>query len=248
MQLPAINILLLSFTLLSLNDNLPAYPSHPGKQKTPYRFGVASRDGMGKWYYGREIAKTMDVSGAAWLERPNRNEEENTLTALEHIPLDASNVVADLGAGTGYYALRIAEKIPNGKVYAIDIQDGFVQFLEKQKKEKSLHNLYPVKGTDTSMGGIGAATLDLVVMVDVYHELAYPQEMLQAIHRSLKKTGKIVLIEFRGEDPAVLIKPLHKMSIAQAKKEFKANGFTLKEKGDFLPLQHFLLFEKIVTP
>jgi len=220
-------------------------PSKNNGTETSYRVGKASRDGIGKWYFGREIAKTMDFAGAPWLERTDRNEEENTELAIEKLPLRPSSVVADLGAGTGYYAFRMAKKVTQGKVFAIDIQDRFVEFLEERRKELKISNLFPTKGTDSSIE-MEKGSLDMVLMVDVYHELEFPQEMLRSIHRSLKSDGKLVLIEFRGEDPSIPIKQLHKMTVAQVKKELKENGFKLSYNGDFLPIQHFLIFEKSV--
>jgi SAM-dependent methyltransferase len=210
---------------------------------SPYKKGIATRDGIGKYYHGREIAKTMDFAGAPWLERDERNEEENAEMAIRYLPISKNAVVADLGAGTGYYSFRIAEKIPEGKVYAIDIQPSFVEFLGERKKERNAQNLYPLLGNQTNIG-LEKASVDLLLMVDVYHELEFPEEMLKAIYHVLKPDGKLVLIEFRGEDPTVPIKELHKMTVAQIRKELKPNGFSLSQKKDFLPIQHFLIFEK----
>ncbi len=151
--------------------------------------------------------------------------------------------MADIGAGTGFYTFRIAPKVPQGKVYAVDVQDAFVAALKKKKQELKLANVEVVKGGSKSIN-LPEASLDLAFMVDVYHELEYPQEMLQAIYKALKPNGKLLLIEYRAEDPSVEIRKLHKLSVAQANKELQANGFKLYKRQDFMPIQHFLLYEK----
>ncbi len=203
----------------------------------------ASYDGIGKTYLGREIAHVMGFGGAGWLERDERQEEENTALAIQKLPITPTSVVADIGAGTGYYTFRIAPKVPQGKVYAVDVQDESVAYLRKKASDLGLENVEVVKGSAKSPS-LPENTVDLVIMVDVYHELEYPQEMLQAIRKSLKPDGKILLLEYRAEDPSIPIKKLHKLSVAQANKELEANGFTLVNKGDFLPIQHFLVYQK----
>jgi predicted methyltransferase len=200
-------------------------------------------DGTGKVYLGREIAHVMGASGGAWLERDTRQEEENVTLAIAKLKLQPNSVVADIGAGTGYYTFRIAPKVPQGKVYAVEVQDEFVSALEKRKKELGLTNVEIVKGTNQSPN-LPAAAVDLAIMVDVYHELEYPHEMLQALHKALKPGGKLLLLEYRAEDPAIPIKELHKMSVAQVTKELSANGFKLAKRENFLPIQHYLLYEK----
>ncbi|MFA1771680.1 class I SAM-dependent methyltransferase [Rufibacter glacialis] len=208
-----------------------------------YTYKYPHPDGTGKVYLGREIAHVMSASGAAWLERDTRQEEENVALALSHLELAPSSVVADVGAGTGYYTFRIAPKVPQGKVYAVEVQDEFVSILKSRAQELGLANVTVVKGSALSPN-LPAASVDVAIMVDVYHELEYPQEMLRALHQALKPTGKLLLLEFRAEDPSVPIKELHKMSIAQVDKELAANGFTLSRQENFLPIQHFLLYEK----
>ncbi|GAB3173303.1 class I SAM-dependent methyltransferase [Telluribacter humicola] len=195
-------------------------------------------------YLGREIAHVMGFAGAAWLERDERQEEENTELAISKLPVDSRSIVADIGAGTGYYTFRIAKRVPQGKVYAVDVQDESVRFLEKRAKEIGATNVEAVKGSAKSPN-LPANTVDLALMVDVYHELEYPHEMLQAIHKSLKPDGKLLLLEYRAEDLAIPIKRLHKLSAVQANKELAANGFKLIQRGDFLPIQHFLLYQKV---
>jgi len=209
-----------------------------------YTYATASADGIGKFYLGREISFVMGAGASDWLERDERNLEENTNMAIANIPLQPNSVVADIGAGTGYYSFRIAEKLPKGKVFAVDIQDEMIDMLVSKKKELKDTVVAVVKGSEQSPNLPDNST-DLALMVDVYHELEYPREMLQALRKALKPSGKILLIEYRGEDPAVPIKPLHKTTVAQLNKEMEANGFRLYYKGDFLPIQHFLIYEKL---
>ena len=208
-----------------------------------YTYQAGSADGIGKYYKGREIAHVMGAGGSEWLERDERNTEENTNLALQHIDVPPNASIADIGAGTGYYSFKLSAKVPKGKVYAVEIQDEFISYLKKRKALLKDSVVEVVKGSIASPN-LSPASIDLAIMVDVYHELEFPQEMLQALRTALKPGGKILLIEFRGEDPAVPIKALHKTTVAQLKKEFEANGFRLNYTGDFLPIQHFILFEK----
>ena len=208
-----------------------------------YDTSAPTADGIGKFYMGREISQVMGAAGAAWLERNERDKEENTKLAIEKIALSPTDVVADIGAGTGYYTFKISHKVPQGKVYAVEIQDEMIAYLDKRKQESGIENIEVIKGSNQSPN-LPDNSVDLAIMVDVYHELEYPHEMLQAIKKSLKSSGKLLLLEYRAEDPSIQIKPLHKMSVAQVNKELQANGFKLFYKGDFLPIQHFLLYER----
>ncbi len=208
-----------------------------------YTYKKASPDGEGKFYKGREIAQVMSFEGAAWLERNTRQKEENTGLAVSKLPITKNSMVADIGAGTGYYTFRIAPKVPHGKVYAVEIQDDAIKYLKKRSKQLKQTNVVVVKGGEQSPN-LPENSIDLAMMVDVYHELFYPHEMLQAIRRSLKPNGKLLLLEYRAEDPKVEIKELHKMSVAQVDKELTSNGFHLVQDGEFMPIQHFLVFEK----
>ena len=210
---------------------------------TGYSYRKGSVDGIGKFYLGREIAHVMGASGSDWLERDDRNQEENTKLAIEKISLPANGVVADIGAGTGYYSFKLSAKVPRGKVYAVEIQDEMIRYL-KDKKALLKDSIVEIIKSTTLSPNLPDNSIDLAIMVDVYHELEFPAEMLQAIRKALKPTGKILLIEYRGEDPSVPIKALHKTTVAQVSKEMMANGFQLNYKGDFLPIQHFLLYEK----
>jgi len=208
-----------------------------------YSFRSHSQDGIGKLYMGREIAHVMGAEGSEWLERSERQQEENTNLAIEKIKLSPNSVVADIGAGTGYYSFKLAAKVPKGKVYAVDIQDEMISALKNKKALLKDSIVEIIKSTEQSPN-LPDNSIDLAIMVDVYHELAYPHEMLQAISKSLKKDGMILLIEYRGEDPAVPIKALHKTTVQQLNKELNANGFQLYYQGEFLPIQHFLLYKK----
>jgi len=204
---------------------------------------TATRDGIGKTYLGREIAHVMGFGGASWLERDERQEEENTALAISKLPITDKSVVADIGAGTGYYTFRIAPKVPQGRVYAVDVQEESVAYLRNKAQELGLKNVEVIQGTPQSPH-LPENSVDLAIMVDVYHELEYPHEMLQALRKALKADGKILLLEYRAEDASIPIKKLHKLSVDQANKELEANGFKLIQRGDFLPIQHFLVYGK----
>lgn len=213
------------------------------KSDTTYTFAKRSSDGIGKYYLGREISFVMGAEGAEWLERNNRDQEENTKLAIEKMNLSPKSVVADIGAGTGYYTFAIAQKVQQGKVYAVEIQDEMIKYLEKKKTTTGINNVEIIKGTLQS-ANLPENSVDLAIMVDVYHELEFPHEMLQAIKKSLASDGAILLLEYRAEDTSIAIKPHHKMTTIQANKELSANGFKLVYDGEFLPIQHFLLYKK----
>lgn len=219
--------------------------AHSSIAQTPgdYTFKDPSSGGTGKVYMGREIAQLMSFHGKDWLERPTRPKEENTALAISNLPVEKNSVVADIGAGSGYYTFRIAERVPEGKVYAVEIQDDAVHYLRERSLTLGTGQVEAIKGGEKSPNLPGNA-LDLVVMVDVYHELLYPREMLLSIKSALKADGKLLLIEYRGEDPELRIKKLHKMTVAQITKELSANGFRLASNGQFMNIQHFLVFEK----
>ena len=230
-------LIVLSFFFLCLSGEVTAQTENDYSQKEP------SRDGIGKVYMGREISHVMGFHGVAWLERDSREEEENTKLTISKLPINENSKVADVGAGSGFYTFRIANRVPKGKVYAVDIQQEALNYINNKAEKQKVDNVITVLGTEKSPN-LPENTLDLVIMVDVYHELAFPKEMLENIRKSLKSEGKLLLIEYRGEDPKVAIKPLHKMTVKQVKKELEANGFKLTTNGQYLNIQHFLLFEK----
>lgn len=232
---------LISFSL-AVNFSCQAQ-NKPKVADSPYTSKAPDYDGIGKVYMGREISFVMGFEGREWLERQSREQEESISLALENLPISSNSVVADIGAGSGYYTFRIAPKVTEGKVYAVEIQDEAIKYLQDRTKELDFSNVIPIMGGEQTPN-LPANSIDLVIMVDVYHELEYPQEMLTAIKESLMPDGKILLIEYRGEDPEVAIKPLHKMTVRQVEKELKANGFKLLENGQFMNIQHFLVFGK----
>lgn len=213
-------------------------------QDSIYTYRTASDGGIGKFYLGRQIAHVMGYEGSEWLERNNRNEEENTRLAISKMSLQQNSVVADIGAGTGFYSFQIAQKVPKGKVYAVDIQNEMLRQLKQKKQKLKDSVVIIVKATEQSPN-LPVNSIDLALMVDVYHELEYPHEVLQALKKNLKLHGKILLIEYCKEDPSIPIKELHKTSVVQMNREMEVNGFKLIYDGEFLPIQHFLVYEKI---
>ena len=209
-----------------------------------YTYRTASSGGTGKFYLGREIAQVMGASNADWLDRNSRPEEEHTQLAIDKINVPPTGTIADIGAGTGYYTFKLAPKVPEGKVYAVEIQDAMITALKERKKELDNTNVEVIKGGVIAVN-LPENSIDLAIMVDVYHELEFPVEILASIKKSLKKDGELLLIEYKGEDPTVAIRPLHKTTVKQLNKELGANGFKLDYEGEFLPLQHFLLYKKM---
>ncbi len=195
-----------------------------------------------KKYLGRTIAPTMGYEGAPWLIRETREQEENPTVVLKQLGLKPGMVVCDMGCGNGFYSLPIAEMVaPKGKVLAVDIQPEMLQLLSRRSAEKKIDNIDMILGTVVDPK-LPKGEIDMILMVDVYHEFSNPEFMLDAIRKSLKPTGVIALVEFRGEDPTVPILPLHKMTKAQINKEYKANGFKLVSEFDGLPIQHLMFF------
>ena len=213
----------------------------PAAEEATYTFRTPSRDGTGKVYLGREISHVMGHRAAGWLERSEREAEENVRQAIENLQIDPDDQIADIGAGSGYYTFRMARLAPEGKVYAVDIQPEMLAIMEERIRRDSLPNVTLIRGTETDPK-LPESSLDLVIMVDVYHELSHPREMMEQIVRALKPDGRFVLLEYRAEDPEVPIKPLHKLSEAQAVREMKAVGLRLRRNVSNLPWQHFMVF------
>jgi len=193
---------------------------------------------------GRRFAPTMGVEGADWLDRSERDLEENPDRAIDVLKIEKGATVADVGAGSGYMTVKLSKKVgPQGKVYATDIQQGMLDLLNKRLTKSKITNVTTVLGTQDDPR-LPPDALDLVIMVDVYHELSQPQIMLGKIRASLKSGGRLVLLEYRKEDPDVPIRPEHKMSVADAKLEVEAEGFKLTKTNEDLPRQHILIFTK----
>lgn len=212
-------------------------------QDAPYGRTRATADGIGKTYHGREIAQVMGWQGAAWLERDGREREEGSDRLLRELGLKPGMDVADIGAGTGFHARHIARRVAPGKVYAVDVQPQMVAMLRAVAAKERLPNLVPVQGAATTPQ-LTPNSVDLVLMVDVYHELEFPHEMLAAIARALRPGGRLVLVEYRAEDPAVDIKPLHKMSERQIRREVESPALRWERTGKRLPIQHVVVFRK----
>ncbi|GAB3762997.1 class I SAM-dependent methyltransferase [Spirosoma pomorum] len=217
--------------------------SAPPDSAKVYRFGEASRDGIGKIYQRREIAQVMGHLGASWLERPEREQEERTDLLIKALNLKPTDVVADIGAGTGYFTFVMAPEIPQGKVLAVDIQPEMIEYLNEGKAKRKITNVQPVLGTEFDPK-LPDNSIDLAIMIDAYHEFSYPREMITHIVSALKPGGRVVLVEYRAEDPSVPIKELHKLSVAQATKEMNAVGLKLLKNDKRLPQQHIMFFGK----
>lgn len=215
----------------------------PDNSRYTYRI-QHSRDGIGKFYMGREIAHVMGHLGAGWLERSSREIEERPQTLIRALKLKTGDKVADIGVGTGYFARRISRIIgPKGTVYGVDIQQEMLDLLGRNLKNAGIKNVKGVLGT-ISNPNLPANTIDLVLMVDVYHEFSHPYEMMQNICNALKTGGRVAFVEYRMEDPKVPIKLLHKMSQLQVLKEASPHPLEWVETISVLPRQHIIIFKK----
>jgi len=193
---------------------------------------------------GRKIAPVMGMGGAEWLERSERELEELPETALDAIGIKPGMKVADVGAGVGYFTLRLAKRVgPDGIIYANDVQPEMLAMLKEKAAKAGATNIRFVLGSESDPR-LPKNTMDLVLMVDVYHELSQPQTMLDRVRTSLKEDGRLVLIEYRKEDPHIPIRPEHKMSVQEAKEEVEAEGYRLDQTLEDLPRQHILIFRK----
>ena len=193
---------------------------------------------------GRRFAAVMSAEGADWLDRPERETEEAPDEALDIIGIKKGSVVADIGAGSGYMTIRMARRVGNnGVVYASDIQQPMLDLLAQRLKKGRIPNVRPILGTPDDPK-LPAESIEMALLVDVYHEFSQPQAMLRHLHAALKTGGRLVLLEYRKEDPAIPIRPEHKMSVAEARMEVEAEGFKLGRVDDSLPRQHILIFTK----
>jgi len=208
-----------------------------------YKIGAGDPNGINKWYMGRQIAHVMSHFGIDWLEREEREMEENTSLLLKNLAVKPGMVVADIGAGSGYHSSLLSKMVGTGKVFAVDVEPEMIAYLNARIKEEKLSRIIPVLSTEQKVS-LPENTIDMMLLVDVYHEFSFPYEMALSMRAALKPGGKLVLVEFRAEDPTVPIKTIHKMSEAQAIKEFKAAGFAFDKNIDNLPWQHCMVFTK----
>ena len=205
-----------------------------------YTFKKGDINGIGKWYMGREIANVMGFQGIGWLERSNREKEENVSNLIQNMKIESNDKIADIGAGSGYHVFRMAPLAKNGVVYAVDIQSEMLEAINIKIELNNINNIKTILGNEKSIQ-LPKNSVDKIIMVDVYHEFNFPKEMIRSIKNALKPDGELFLIEYRGEDPRVPVKKIHKMSEKQAQKEMEANGFTLRENIRNLPWQHCMI-------
>lgn len=208
-----------------------------------YTYRDGDPNGTGKWYMGREIARVMGYQGMGWLVRPEREAEENTSILLQNMDIQPDDAIADIGAGAGYHVFKMAALAPEGRIYAVDIQEEMLAELGRRKSAGKVENVEIVKGSEKS-AELPAHSLDKILMVDVYHEFSFPDQMMASLRDALKPEGKVFLIEYRGEDRSVPIKKVHKMTEEQAVREMEAAGFRLAENISNLPWQHCMVFVK----
>jgi ubiquinone/menaquinone biosynthesis C-methylase UbiE len=245
----SLSAIVLCALLSAFLNNPPASPSPAPvgeASKTPddlYTHRPASADGIGKFFHGREIAKVMGHPAIGWLERTDREREEAPSRAIQALDLEPDAVIADIGAGSGYYSFRIAPLVPRGKVIAVDIQPEMFEFLKQRANELQITNVLPHLGKTDDLR-LPPASLNAALLVDSYHEFSHPAEMLKSLLDCLKPGGRVFLLEFLAEDPQVPIKPLHKMTETQARLEFETAGFKLVSNRRHLPWQHFMVFER----
>ena len=234
------SILLFLFNILLFSNGSAAQNS---TNDQIYIYKKGDYNGIGKWYMGREIAYVMGYEGIGWLERSQREKEENVSKLIQNMGIKPNDTIADIGAGSGYHAFRMALLANKGMVYAVDIQTEMLMAIENSKETNNIKNIKTILGGEKSVY-LAENSVDKILMVDVYHEFSFPIEMIKSITIALKPKGELFLIEYRGEDPNVPIKRIHKMTEKQAVKEMEAAGFKLKRNIDNLPWQHCMVFVK----
>ena len=236
------NFILLSLSVfcfsLSVTESSIA-AEHPGYVEAPER----RTTGIGKFYMGREISFVMGHQAAAWLNRPGRIQEEMPDEVVANMSLNPDDVVADIGAGSGYFSFRIAKLVPDGNVFAVDIQPEMLQLIEGQKTQDGVNNIEGVLG-EIDNPNLPPNSIDAAIMVDAYHEFSHPFEMIDGLYNALRPGGRIFLLEYRGEDASVPIRPLHKMTEEQVVREMSVFGLDWTDTLDFLPWQHMMIFTK----
>ena len=232
--------LILSFCFLFFS---PTKSSAQVESSETYTYKFGDPNGIGKWYMGREIAYVMGYQGISWLERSEREKEENVSDLIQNMKIKSDDFIADIGAGSGYHVFKMAPLAKNGVVYAVDIQIEMLNTINKKKEFNKITNVETILGSEKSIH-LSKNSLDKILMVDVYHEFNFPIEMIASMKNALKPNGKLFLIEYRGEDSQVPIKKIHKMTEKQAVKEMESAGFKLKENVKNLPWQHCMIFVK----
>lgn len=211
--------------------------------ETTYEWSTPSAGGTGKVYMGREIGEVMGHRGVDWMERPEREAAELPDRVVRAMELMPSDVVADIGAGTGFFTFRISPEVPHGRVYAVDILPEMLEVIRERTQARGADNVVPVLGTTTDPN-LPDETVNVALMVDAYHEFSHPYQMMTHVVEALVPGGRVVLVEYRQEDPTLSVGPLHRMSEQQARKEMAAVGLKWRETRDILPQQHFMVFEK----
>jgi ubiquinone/menaquinone biosynthesis C-methylase UbiE len=249
--MPCVRLIFLLGAVFFICEARPASAQQPppadAKAKTKPTKKAVRRDPPGT-YMGRRIAAVMTYEGADWLVRETREQEEQPDKMLDALKIQKGSTVADVGAGVGYTSVRLSKRVgPEGTVLATDVQPEMLKMLADNAREAGIKNIKPLRSTATDTK-LPENAVDLVLMVDVYHECSQPEAVLKGIHTALKPTGRLVLVEFRGEDPEVPIKEEHKMTLKQVRRELEPQGFTFKESLEFLPWQHIIIFEKAVEP
>ncbi len=237
--------LLLLVCLTARVSICPAQEAKPGEPPARYEYRtVHDPDGIGKFYMDREIAQVMGHLAAGWLDRPEREKEESPTHLMELLKIKPGDKIADIGAGTGYFSFRLSDRVgKEGKVYAVEIQQEMLDIIGKRMKERDVKNIALVLGTEKDPK-LPADALDVILMVDVYHEFSFPREMTEAMVRALKPGGRLVFVEYRLEDPQVPIKLVHKMREKQVIKEMGPHPLRWVKTYETLPRQHVIVFEK----
>jgi len=234
-------LLLLALTMTACGQTIK-----DNNDEETYTFKDGDPNGIGKWYMGREIAHVMGYQGINWLERSDREKEENTSQLLKNMNIQPGDTIADVGAGSGYHAFKMAKLATEGFIYAVDIQPEMLQAISVKQSEQQVNNIQTIQGSEKSIN-LDENSVSKILLVDVYHEFNFPKEMIESMHKFLTSDGKIYLIEYKAEDANIPIKEIHKMSEKQAVKEFEASGFRLEQNIENLPWQHCLIFVKEKT-
>ncbi len=231
------------FILLMVNYQCKGQDEKQSNPTEIYTYKSGDPNGIGKWYKGREIAHVMGYQGMSWLERTEREEEENTSKLLQNMDIQPGDTITDIGAGSGYHVFKMAPMVGDGLIYAVDIQPEMLAAMKSKRDAAAVKNINLVQGSEKTVN-LPENSIDKVLMVDVYHEFNFPFEMMQSVKNAMRPDAKLYLIEYRGEDTSVPIKELHKMTEKQAVKEMQAAGLRLEKNSDNLPWQHCMVFVK----